>query len=45
MLAYHNSVLLAFVVDCFAFASRFTGRISKAMDSLFGHFAGVLNLS
>ena len=29
MLAYHNSVFLLFVVDWFAFASGFTGRISK----------------
>ena len=38
MLAYHNSVFLLFVVDWFAFASGFTGRISKEMDSLLGHF-------
>ena len=43
MLAYHNSVFLLFVVDWFAFASGFTGRISKEMDSLF-IFAGVRNL-
>ena len=39
MFAYNNSVFLLFVVDWFAFALGFTGRILKEMDSLFGHFS------
>ena len=37
MFAYHNSIFPLFVVDWFAFASEFNGRISKEMDSFFSH--------
>ena len=45
MLAYHNSVFLLFAVHWFAFASGFTGRISKRWTTSSVIFAGVLNLS